>query len=43
MSGTVWLAIGIVFVIVWAFIAYEIYNAPLMPDDHDSEEEIKDK
>ena len=43
MSLGVWITIGIIFVIVWGFIAYEIYNSPLMPDDYDNEEEIKDK
>lgn len=43
MSWGVWITIGIVCVVVWGFIAYEIYNAPLMPDDYDNEEEIKKK
>ena len=43
MSSTVWISIGVIFLIVWSFIAYEIYRAPLMSDDYDEEEEIKDE
>lgn len=34
------LIIGIAFfVVTWLWIAYEIYHAPLMPDDFDLKEE----
>jgi|TARA_B100001564_G_scaffold333364_1_gene320978 hypothetical protein len=39
MSTTVWIAIGIVFVIVWGAIIWGVYNAPLMPDDYGITEE----
>ena len=35
MSTTVWITIGIIFIVVWGWIAYEVYNAPLVPDDYD--------
>jgi hypothetical protein len=38
MSTTVWVTIGIVFVIVWGAIIWEVYNAPLMPDDYNIDE-----
>jgi len=34
MSTIIWIIIGVIFVVVWAFIAYEMYNAPIMPDDY---------
>ena len=35
-----WIIIGIVmFVLCWCWLAYELYNAPLMPDDFDLKEE----
>jgi|TARA_R100000081_G_C4755783_1_gene137001 hypothetical protein len=35
-----WKIIGIVaFVLAWAWIFYEVRNAPLMPDDFDLREE----
>ena len=34
MSGEVWIAIGVIVAIVWGVIIYQIYNAPLMPDDY---------
>ena len=39
MSGTVWVVIGIVFVVVWIAIGWEMYNAPFDPD----EEEVKER
>jgi len=39
MSTTVWIAIGIVFIIVWGAIIWEIKNAPLLPDDYDWEDD----
>lgn len=41
MEYTVWLVIGIVVVLVWGAIIWEIWNAPLMPDDYMNEEEVK--
>ena len=35
MSNEVWIAVGIIFVIVWGWIIWEIWTAPLMPDDYD--------
>jgi hypothetical protein len=35
-----WMIVGLVsFVVGWLWIAYEIYRAPLMPDDFDLREE----
>ena len=39
MSTTIWMSIGIVFVIVWGIIIWELCNAPLMPDDFELKEE----
>ena len=39
MSTTIWMSIGIVFVIVWGIIIWEICSAPLMPDDFELKEE----
>ena len=36
-----WLTIGIIFVIVWGAIIWEIKNAPIMPDDYGIEEKEK--
>ena len=36
MSTSVWITIGVIFIVVWGWIAYEVYNAPLMPDDYDT-------
>ena len=41
MSTEIWIIIGIVFVIVWGAIIWEIWTAPLMPDDYMNEEEVK--
>ncbi len=41
MSITIWIVIGIVVVLVWGAIIWEIWNAPLMPDDYMNEEEVK--
>ena len=36
--------IGIVFVLVWIWLFWEMHNAPVMPDDYDiSETDIDDK
>jgi len=37
MSTEVWIAVGIVFVIVWIALLWEIKNAPLMPDDYNED------
>lgn len=37
MSLTIWVVIGIVCVVVWGWIGWEMYNAPLMPDDYDND------
>ena len=39
MSSSVWIAIAIIFVIVWGLIIWEIYTAPLYPDDYGIEDE----
>ncbi len=41
MSITIWIVIGIVVVLVWGAIIWEIWNAPLMPDDYMNEEEVE--
>jgi hypothetical protein len=38
MSGTVWTVIGVVFVIVWVWLGWEAYNAPMDPDEEENEE-----
>ena len=44
MSTTIWIVIGLVFVVVWSWIGWEVYNAPLMPDDYGTERtDIDDK
>ncbi len=35
MSSTIWIIVGIIFVTVWLWIGWEIWNAPLVPDDYD--------
>jgi len=40
MSITIWIVIGIVVVLVWGSIIWEIWNAPLMPDDYMNEDGI---
>ena len=39
MTTTIWVSIGIIFVIVWSIIIWEIKNAPLLPDDYDWEDD----
>ena len=34
MKIEIWIAIGIVFVVVWAIIIWEMYTSPVMPDDY---------
>jgi len=43
MSTSVWITIGVIFIVVWGWIAYEVYNAPLMSDDYDTPWEKKTK
>jgi hypothetical protein len=38
MSISIWITIGIIFVIVWGMIAWEMYNAPTYPDDYGVED-----
>ena len=33
MSLTIWLTIIIIFIVVWGFIIFEMYNAPTVLDD----------
>ena len=42
MSSTIWITIGIIFVVVWGWLAWEFYNAPIMPDDYDIREKDTD-
>ena len=37
MRTEIWIAVGIVFVIVWIALLWEIKNAPLMPDDYNED------
>ena len=39
MTTTIWITIGVIFVIVWGFIIFEIYNSPILPEDYSFEEE----
>tara|TARA_R110000796_G_scaffold11225_2_gene37477 strand:+ start:330 stop:437 length:108 start_codon:yes stop_codon:yes gene_type:complete len=32
--------IGIIFVLGWIWLAYEVYNSPTMPDDYDNEDKL---
>jgi hypothetical protein len=34
MSVSIWIAIGIIFVLVWGMIIWEMFNAPIYPDDY---------
>jgi len=36
MSSTIWSIIIIVFVVVWAWLLWEAWNTPIMPDDYDT-------
>ena len=33
MTTTIWITIGVIFVIVWGFIIFEIYNSPILPEE----------
>jgi hypothetical protein len=37
MDMMVYIVIGIVCVVVWSLIGWEMYNAPLYPDDYPNE------
>jgi len=39
MSTIIWIALGIICVIVWGIIIREIYTSPVMPDDYDFEDD----
>jgi len=39
MSNEAWIAVGIIFVVVWIVIIWEAWTAPLMPDDYGIEDE----
>ena len=39
MTTTIWVSIGIIFVIVWSIIIWEIKNAPLLPGDYEWEDD----
>jgi hypothetical protein len=39
MDSSIWITIGIVCVVVWGCIGWEMYNAPLMPDDYSNKPE----
>jgi len=43
MKIEIWIAIGIVFVVVWAIIIWEIYTSPITPDDYNKEPKKKRK
>ena len=37
--GIGWIIGIVIFVAIWVWLAYEIWTAPLMPDDYDLKEE----
>tara|TARA_R110000851_G_scaffold26007_1_gene74224 strand:+ start:332 stop:565 length:234 start_codon:yes stop_codon:yes gene_type:complete len=37
MSTNIWIAVGIVFVLVWIVIIWEAWNSPIMPDDYNEQ------
>ena len=37
MSTNIWIAVGIVFVMVWIAIIWEAWNSPIMPDDYNEQ------
>ena len=43
MSEGVWITIGIVTIVYFGWLIYEVKNAPLMPDDYDINEEENNK
>ena len=40
MIGEAWIAVVLIFIIVWGFILWEIWTAPLYPDDYDAPFEV---
>jgi len=34
MDSSIWITIGIICVVVWGFIGWEMYTAPVYPDDY---------
>ena len=38
MSNEAWIAVGIVFVVVWALLIWEAWNTPITPDDYGIED-----
>ena len=43
MSWGLWTTIGIIKVVYFGWLIYEVRNAPLMPDDYDINEEENNK
>ena len=43
MSWGLWTTIGIITVVYFGWLIYEVRNAPLMPDDYDINEEENNK
>ena len=39
MPLTIWIVIGIIFIVVWSCILWEFWYAPTMPDNYDLEED----
>ena len=39
MPLTIWIVIGIIFIVVWSCILWELWYAPTMPDNYDLEED----
>jgi hypothetical protein len=37
MSSSVWIAVGIVFVLVWCLLIWEAWNTPITPDDYNED------
>ena len=38
MSNEAWIAVGIVFVVVWVLLIWEAWNTPITPDDYGIED-----
>tara|TARA_R110002096_G_scaffold372376_1_gene565809 strand:+ start:3793 stop:3999 length:207 start_codon:yes stop_codon:yes gene_type:complete len=39
MDSSIWITIGIVAVVVWGFIGWEMYTSPVYPDDYPNKPE----
>tara|TARA_R110001583_G_scaffold49023_2_gene153581 strand:+ start:3715 stop:3942 length:228 start_codon:yes stop_codon:yes gene_type:complete len=37
MSSSVWIAVGIVFVLVWIVLIWEAWNTPITPDNYNED------